>query len=361
MPKKNKNKGGGNMNVMNISIDEEKPIHEGNINEEKPFVSICTPTFNRRPFIPALFKCFMQQDYPKDRLEWIILDDGTDKVGDLVQEINIPQIKYFPLDDQLVLGKKRNLMHEKCKGDIILYFDDDDYYPPERVSHAVQTLQANPAALCVASSTLFMYFKHVDKIYQFGPYGPQHATAATMAFHRTLLKDHAYDNMAAIAEEKVFLKNYSVPLIQLDPKKTILVFAHDHNTFDKKLLLDNPNPTFVKETTLKVADFINDADLCDFYVQQLPELLRTYDPGSKPEVTRQMKQLLDQRQQQQQKEKEKTIMIKQGDGPAQPLTMEQITKILQQQHAQIMHLNQLLQGKETEIQLLTSQVAFLTK
>lgn len=31
-------------------------------------------------------------------------------------------------------------MHEKSKGDILVYMDDDDYYPPERVSHAVETL-----------------------------------------------------------------------------------------------------------------------------------------------------------------------------------------------------------------------------
>ena len=25
---------------------------------ELPFVSVCTPTFNRRPFIPYIIKCF---------------------------------------------------------------------------------------------------------------------------------------------------------------------------------------------------------------------------------------------------------------------------------------------------------------
>ena len=58
-----------------------------------PFVSVCTPTFNRRPFIPFLIECFKKQRYPKDRMEWIIVDDGDDKIGDLVK--NIPQVKYF--------------------------------------------------------------------------------------------------------------------------------------------------------------------------------------------------------------------------------------------------------------------------
>ena len=43
-----------------------------------PFVSICTPTFNRRPFFEYTIKCFLHQDYPVERMEWIIIDDGTD-------------------------------------------------------------------------------------------------------------------------------------------------------------------------------------------------------------------------------------------------------------------------------------------
>ena len=30
--------------------------------EKYPFVSICTPTFNRRPFIENMFTCFRNQD-----------------------------------------------------------------------------------------------------------------------------------------------------------------------------------------------------------------------------------------------------------------------------------------------------------
>ena len=46
----------------------------------KPLVSVCTPTFNRRPFIASMIACFKHQDYPADKMEWIIIDDGTDKI-----------------------------------------------------------------------------------------------------------------------------------------------------------------------------------------------------------------------------------------------------------------------------------------
>jgi glycosyltransferase involved in cell wall biosynthesis len=34
----------------------------------------------------------------------------------------------------MILGAKRNLIHKHAKGDILVYMDDDDYYPPERVA-----------------------------------------------------------------------------------------------------------------------------------------------------------------------------------------------------------------------------------
>ena len=77
----------------------------------------------------------------------IIVDDGTDIVEDLL--LDISNVKYFKYDKKMPLGKKRNIMHEKSKGDIIVYMDDD-YYPPERVAHAVDMLQKHPRANVLA-------------------------------------------------------------------------------------------------------------------------------------------------------------------------------------------------------------------
>lgn len=268
----------------------------GNKPEVLPFVSICTPTFNRRPFYPVIIKCFENQTYPKDRMEWIIIDDGTDKIEDLVS--HIPQVKYFKYDAKMNLGKKRNLMHEKAKGDIIVYMDDDDYYPPDRVSHAVEVLQKNPQALCAGSSEMYIYFKHIHKMYKFGPYGPNHSTAATFAFRKELLKQTRYDDNAALAEERSFLKGYTIPFVQLDSMKSILVFSHVHNSFDKKTMLDNPNPyTNLSEKT--VDDFVKEPDVKEFFMNSIDSMLASYEPGRpehKPEVHRQMQELKQKRE-----------------------------------------------------------------
>ena len=95
-------------------------------------------------------------------------------------------------------------------------------------------------------------------MYKFGPYGPNHATAGTFAFKSKMLKDTRYEDHAALAEEKAFLKNYTIPFVQLDPFKTIVCFSHSHNTFDKRRLLENPNPKYVNETSISPNKIVKD-------------------------------------------------------------------------------------------------------
>jgi len=325
----------------------KKPMHL-----IKPLVSICTPTFNRRPFIKTLIKCFEHQTYPKDKMEWIIIDDGTDKIEDLVKDI--PQVKYYKYDEQMVLGKKRNIMHEKCKGDIIVYMDDDDYYPPERVSHSVEMLLTHPKALCAGTSEIYIYFKHIKQMYQFGPYGPNHATAGTFAFKKELLNDNSYDDNAALAEEKHFLKNYTVPFVQLEPKKTILVFSHIHNTFDKKTLLDNPHPDYCKPSDKKVEDFVKTEELKDFFMN-IDDELEKYDfgkPINKPEVLRQTNKIAEERKkmvEEARKNNEGKIIVEQN-GKQVVLNNEQIVEILKQQNQKIQELTKKIMVQESIIQ-----------
>lgn len=288
-----------------------------------PFVSVCTPTFNRRPFYPMIIQCFKNQDYPKDRIEWIIVDDGTDKIHDLIQDI--PQVKYFSYEKKMSLGQKRNLMHDKCSGEIIIYMDDDDYYPDDRISHAVETLQNNPPALCAGSSEMYIYFKHIEKMYKCGPYGSSHSTAATFAFRKELLKQTRYDDEAELAEEKSFLKNYTIPFVQLNSLKSILVFSHNHNSFDKKMLLNQPSNPFVQESTVKVTDFIKDEKMLKFFLKDIDEILENYSPGkpeNKPNVLKQIEEI--------KQKKEEITLIHQ---------LQQSISVYEQRLAQITHEN----------------------
>jgi len=263
-----------------------------------PLVSICTPTFNRRPFIENMFTCFRNQDYPKDKIEWIIVDDGTDKIKDLIVASNIPQIRYFEVEKKMFLGEKRNYMHKHVRGSIVVYLDDDDYYPPQRISHSVERLLSDPNALCAGSSEIYVYFKGMNKMIQCGPYGPNHATAGTFAFKTKLLEQTKYEDTAALAEERAFLKDYTIPFIQLDPLKSILVFSHEHNTFDKRKMFEQKqDEKYFKESTKTVDTFIRhkyEDNIKKFFMEDIDALLDKYDPGKpnmKPDVLKQISEI----------------------------------------------------------------------
>ena len=327
--------------------------------KEMPFVSVCTPTFNRRPFWEYTIKCFNHQDYPKDRMEWIIIDDGTDKIKDLVCDIS--QVKYFEYDTKMPLGKKRNLMHEKSQGDFIVYMDDDDYYPPERVSHAVNMLITHPNALCAGASEIYIWFKHIQKMFQFGPYGQNHGTAGTFAFRREMLRDHKYEEHAALAEEKAFLKDYSVPFVQLEPKKTILVFSHIHNTFDKKKLLEHGENNYQKTSDRTVDEFIKDQNMKEFYMEKIDTLLKDYtpgDPSNKPDVLKQMVEIEAERKKLLEQNSTPGQIVLSQDGKEIVLNNQQIVQIIQNQQQQLQELERKLVEKDNLIKSLIGELNY---
>jgi len=230
-----------------------------------PYVSIVTPTYNRRRFIPSLIKMVKAQTYPRDKMEWIVYDDGQEEVRDLfeAEKANLPELKFIWSEDKMTLGEKRNRLNEEAKGEIIVAMDDDDFYFPERVEEAVKALSGTKVQLA-GSSEVYMYFTDTKEIWKAGPYFHGHATNGTMAWTKKYANTHKYDENVAFAEEKSFLENYKNPLIQLDPKKVMLVMSHTDNTFDKTELRTNTNPLLVK-TSLKMKDFIKDPELYGFY------------------------------------------------------------------------------------------------
>ena len=247
---------------MEMSGGPKKSINEINF----PFVSVITPTYNRRRFIPSLIRCFLLQTYPQDRMEWIVLDDGSDKVEDIFLEHKnkLPNLRYIYDDEKKNIGAKRNRLNKEAKGEIIVAMDDDDFYFPERVYSAVTAFKRKPTFELAGSSEVYMYYSDIEQIYKLGPYHANHATNGTMAWRKTYALSHLYDETVTFAEERSFLENYKHHMIQLDPLKLMLVMSHSENTFDKKKMREEVNP-FVKKTSMKIRDFIRDGTLREFF------------------------------------------------------------------------------------------------
>ena len=237
-------------------------------------VSVVTPTYNRRMFIPTLIDIYKAQSYPKEKMEWIIIDDGRSLVEDLFIEASkeIPNIRYIRKNEKMRLGAKRNELNKEARGAIIVAMDDDDYYPPERVASVVEAFKKNPKIDLAGSSEMNLYYIDTKKIYTISSYGLTHATNGTMAWRKKYSDKHKYDEFVTKAEEVSFLENYKHPMIQLPPLTTILVICHTDNTADKSELRDehllriNTFQSRFKETNYRIDDLIKDKKILNFYL-----------------------------------------------------------------------------------------------
>ena len=158
-----------------------------------------------------------------------------------------------------------------------------------------------------------------------------------------------------MAEERAFLKEYTIPFVQLDPLKTILVFSHEHNSFDKRTLLENLNPQTTRVSNKKVDMFIkfpHEANIKKFFLEDIDGLLLNYLPGDpklKTDVVKQTKELKEQREQQmreQSQQQSQQIMMQQPGCEPVAIGINDAVNIINQQQEQMKQLLQ--QMKELE-------------
>ena len=107
-----------------------------------PSVSIVVPTYlPRHVFHELLYKSFLAQNYPAHKLELLIFDNGDQKSQFFASE-NRERVRYHHVSGPVTLGAKRNWLVENAKHDIIVSFDDDDFYGENYVASMIKHLEA---------------------------------------------------------------------------------------------------------------------------------------------------------------------------------------------------------------------------
>ena len=201
-------------------------------------VSIVTILGDRNDFIPLIKCCVNFQTYPKEYLEWIILDDGD---IDRSSHFDTDICTYIKLYKKLNIGRKRQIASDISCGEFIIFFDDDDIHFPHRIEKSVSRLQKVGARFVAGSSKMLICDLNSEKIFKVGPYHKNHCTAGTMCFRKEILKGTSFRTSDKAGEEAYFLKNWSIPVIQLDKEDTIICLSHNQNTVNKNHLLKDEN------------------------------------------------------------------------------------------------------------------------
>ena len=116
-----------------------------------PLVSCLTATYGRPILLGEAIKCFLDQNY--DNKELIILNDQTGVK--LVLDKDYPNIQLINYPTRFnSLGEKRNYLKSLGKGEYFCIWDDDDLYPPHRISESVKLIQITKYDMVKAKSAL---------------------------------------------------------------------------------------------------------------------------------------------------------------------------------------------------------------
>jgi glycosyltransferase involved in cell wall biosynthesis/ubiquinone/menaquinone biosynthesis C-methylase UbiE len=108
-------------------------------------------TARRRKFVPLAIRYFLRQDYANREL--VIVDDGPESLADIIPDD--PQIRYVRLNGRRTLGVKRNLCVKEARGDLIMHWDDDDWFSSRRITYQVNELLSAGAEICGLRQMIF--------------------------------------------------------------------------------------------------------------------------------------------------------------------------------------------------------------
>lgn len=213
------------------------------IEPQWPRVSLCTVTGQQTAgLLPLLMQQILAQTYPRQQLEWVVVDDGRD--GRLPfqpseQQLQGLKLRYERLSAAATVGQQRNLSHLLSTGEIVVVMDVDAYYPPGRVEHAVEQLLGSEALVAGCSQQPVLLLAQ-RQLWLTGASGPNQAPAATLAYKRELLQHTGWDPTANTNDDVSLLQGGSFVLEPLDANFTALGLIAPGEQEKQQRLLASP-------------------------------------------------------------------------------------------------------------------------
>lgn len=131
------------------SFDLTEQVLERYSDEDLPKISVISPVFNNEDGFFLTMMSFQLQDYPEEKIEWVIVDDSTP--GRDIQRM-IPEkerrIRYLRCSvkegKRLTFGRKLNIGCKNATNDIMIPFTEGMYYPPTSLRARVVSLLESP-------------------------------------------------------------------------------------------------------------------------------------------------------------------------------------------------------------------------
>jgi cellulose synthase/poly-beta-1,6-N-acetylglucosamine synthase-like glycosyltransferase len=122
------------MSVEQLVRELQTPLHMDLL---LPTVSVIIPVYNGEQDLPGLLECLLQQSYPSDRVEYLLVDNAScDRSAELIQSAVVQaqtqaiSLKYLKEADIQSSYAARNTGIRAATGEILAFTDADCYPTP---------------------------------------------------------------------------------------------------------------------------------------------------------------------------------------------------------------------------------------
>lgn len=172
----------------------------------KPFISVIINTYNYGRFIEETIESALAQDYPAERTEIIVVDDGsTDDTPERVKKYE-GRVRYFRTEN----GDQCSAVtfgYTQAKGDLLALLDGDDLWLPNKLSRVAEEFAKDPR-------TVMVYHKYVfcDGASSWGPERFNEVSGDVLADRRKLVAYSAAPTSSLVFRRDPFQPLTKIPL-----------------------------------------------------------------------------------------------------------------------------------------------------
>lgn len=135
---------------LNALHDEDVPVLS-----EFPSVAVIVPAWNEGKTVHGTILSLLDLDYPKDKLEVIVVDDGStdDTWQEMLKYKDHPQVRIFQKEN----GGKHTAVNfgiDSTNADFISCLDADSFVAPDALKRMINVFQRKPEVMAVAPSLI---------------------------------------------------------------------------------------------------------------------------------------------------------------------------------------------------------------
>jgi len=225
------------------------------------FVSIITVSYNAERLLGDFLDSIMNLNYPKNKFEIIVVDNGsTDGSVKLIKE-NYPRVKVLEAGENLGFGRGNNFGMKRAKGDLFLLVNNDTVLEVDSLTNLIKTYKkwSKKAKIGAINSKLVLIDKYLPLKMEKASFAGYKAdkTVKPINIHPYVMQ---YHRISQFTEEVLIPINHRLNS-DVDVSVTFATLGSKHFNYGLETSQDHEETFASNRKTKRVAIHLTNKDL----------------------------------------------------------------------------------------------------